>query len=288
MGTYKKPKSRLHRDFVYLQHDTVLNSLSAFEAGTVDEIIQKATDASDRSLEGGIGKGPVKVSGGRKKQLQVQEELVLKRTHFSAFEAWYQRMRADEAIGEFDAWDRQVRDALEVGDTILFTADVVLSPLHMVFATYSSFVKSSSTPGSVFTLSASEAAEARKTAKMIEQWITGGGGQRSTAVYFKPFGIDQPRIVGRLDDQYVIGGLDNIQGRFSVIAQVDTLLDGDERVSAIRVLRDVPPTPLEVETAREALTEMIEAATGLGVQMNEQDITFSSPAVLIRPLAIYK
>jgi hypothetical protein len=24
MGTYKKPKQRLHRDFVYLQHDTIL------------------------------------------------------------------------------------------------------------------------------------------------------------------------------------------------------------------------------------------------------------------------
>jgi hypothetical protein len=123
---------------------------------------------------------------------------------------------------------------------------------------------------------------------MIELFITGGSGQRSTAVYFRPFGIDEPRIVGRLDEQYIIGGLDNIQGRFTVVAQVDTLLDGDDKVSAIRVLRDVPPTPLEIETAREALTEMIEVAGELGVQMDEQDITYSSPAVLIRPLAIYK
>jgi hypothetical protein len=31
--TYKPPKRRLHRDFLYLDYDTIINSLSALEAG---------------------------------------------------------------------------------------------------------------------------------------------------------------------------------------------------------------------------------------------------------------
>jgi hypothetical protein len=260
MGTYKKPKQRLHRDFVYLQHDTILNSLSAFEAGKIDEIIQKTADATDRNLEGGLTKGPVKAGGQRKKQFQVQEELILTRTYFSAYDSWFQRMRLDEAIGEFDAWDSEIRNAFDVGDTIIFASDVQLSPLHMIFATYSSFVKESQAPGSVFKMTNAELAEAKQTAKMMEPWITGRSGSRSYAVYFKPFGIDDSRIVGRLDERYIIGGLDNIEGCFTVVAQADSLLESSDNVSAIRVIRDVPPTTLEIATAREALTEMIEPA----------------------------
>jgi hypothetical protein len=115
----------------------------------VDEIIQKISAATDKGLEAGVQKGPIKAGGSRKKQAQVQEELVLTRTYFSAFEAWYERMAADEALGEFDAWDIEVRDAIDVGDTIRFQADVVLSPLYHVIAAYTSFVKDSSNPASV-------------------------------------------------------------------------------------------------------------------------------------------
>jgi hypothetical protein len=288
MGSYRKPKARLHRDFVYLQHETILNSLSAFEAGKVDDIIQKTSAATDKGLEAGVQKGPIKAGGSRKKQAQVQEELVLTRTYFSAFEAWYERMAADEALGEFDAWDMEVRDAIDVGDTIRFQADIVLSPLYHVIAAYTSFVKDSSNPASVLKLSGPEAAEAKRTARMMEQWVTRSSGQRSTLAYFHPFGINEPNIVGSLDDKFLIGGLDNVQGRFTVVAQVDTTLEDENTVSAIRILRDVPPTPMEIQTSREAFTHLIEPAKELGVTITEDDITFSHPTILIRPLAIFK
>ncbi len=115
-----------------------MNSLSAFEAGKVDEIIEKTSEATDKGLEGGIGKGSTKVSGNRKRQAAIQEELVRRRTWFSAFESWYDVMRSEDAIGRFDKWDLEVRSELEVGDTLEFTADVQLSPIHLMFATFSS------------------------------------------------------------------------------------------------------------------------------------------------------
>jgi hypothetical protein len=61
MSGYRKPKARLHREFVYLNHDTVLNSLSALEAGKVDEIIEKTSEAREGGLSASVTAGPVVV-----------------------------------------------------------------------------------------------------------------------------------------------------------------------------------------------------------------------------------
>ncbi len=87
MSGYKRPKVRLHQEFVYLNYDTVINALSAFEAGKVDEIIEKASKAQDGGMDAAIAIGPAKVGGGKKRQSTIQEELTRTRTWFSAFDA---------------------------------------------------------------------------------------------------------------------------------------------------------------------------------------------------------
>ena len=82
MTGYRAPKKRLHREFLYLNHDTILNSLSALEAGKVDEIIQKVIEAKEGGFEGSVGAGPVKGDGGKKKKASIEEELVKTRTWF--------------------------------------------------------------------------------------------------------------------------------------------------------------------------------------------------------------
>jgi hypothetical protein len=52
-----------------------------------------------------------------------------------------------------------------------------------------------------------------------------------------------PKVVTRR-----IAGRGDAEGRYTVIGQVDTKLKGEEHVSAMRVLREAPSTPLEVTT----------------------------------------
>jgi len=289
MGKYQAPKRRLHRDFVYLNDDSIINSLSAFEAGKVDEIIEKTTEAIDRGLSGSLGVGPAKAEGARKRQAEFQEELVRKRTRFSSFEAWFQTMTAAEAVGRFDIWDMQVRDALRSGDTIEFDARIELTPLHMMFATFVSYVRSAGTAGSPFEQKGQQLAGLKKTARMMESWTEGPGGRPSLMVDMQPTsGLDGPRLMARLDENYVIGGFDRVQGEYHVIAQVDRVLRNDEQVSVIRVLRDVPPTPLEMNTIKTALKNMVSAAGNMGLSLNEDDLEVSHPTVVVRSLAIYK
>ncbi len=101
MGEYKKPKKNLHREFVYLNHDAILNSLSAFEAGRIDEIVEKTTEATEGGIDGSLGFKGAKIGGARKKQGTLQEELVRTRTWFSSFESWHSKLIEEDALGTF-------------------------------------------------------------------------------------------------------------------------------------------------------------------------------------------
>lgn len=121
--------------------------------------------------------------------------------------------------------------------------------------------------------------------------MSGRDGRRNIPVYLLPGGVDSPRIVARLDEKFVIGGLDWAEGTFTVVAQVDALLRPGQEESVIRVIRDVPPTPKEVETITEAMSHFVEPSkesAQLGVEMLPSDLTFSHPTVVVRPIAIYK
>ena len=118
--------------------------------------------------------------------------------------------------------------------------------------------------------------------------MAGPAGRRNLPVYLLPGGVDKPRVVARLDEKFIIGGLDSAEASFRVVAQVDVILRPGQQESLIRVIRDVPPTPKEVETITEAMSHFVEPSKELGVEMLAEDLTFSHPAGLVRPIAIYK
>lgn len=211
-----------------------------------------------------------------------------RRTWFSGFDAWYRALKEHEAIGTFDQWDIEVINELAVGDTVEFQADILLSPVHKVLATFMSYVSAAGTPGSPFTAAPKEMQEAKKIAKAMEGWMSGRDGRRNLPVYLLPGHQPTPRIVARLDEKYIIGGLDAVEGTFTIVAQVDSILKEEQEESVIRIIRDVPPTPKEVEVIIEAMSHFIEPSRQLGVEMSSSDMMFTHPTVLMRPIAIYK
>jgi hypothetical protein len=273
---------------LYLNHDTVLNSLSALEAGEVDEIIRKVVEAKEGGLEASVGTGPVRGGGGKKKKATIEEELVKTRTWFSAFEAWHTYLTESEAIGTFDAWDSDVRAALSVGDTLEFTAQLVLSPVHKLFRTFLAFASSAAKPNNPFSQKGAELQETKQSARLITSWMGGRDKPTHLPMYLRPGGVAEPRIVAGLQDAYLIGGPEDVEGTFTVVGQVTALLAGDDVESTIRIIRDVPPTQSEVDTINEAMTGFIEPARELGVEIDASDIAIPAPAVILRPIAIYQ
>lgn len=288
MSGYRKPKTHLHHEFLYLNYDTIINSLSALEAGKVDEIIEKFSEAREGGMDGTLGYGPAKLAGGKKKTATMEEELRRTRTWFSAFEAWFQHLDGAGAFGELTSWDLETRDEIGIGDTVKFIARVSLSPVQRVFLTFISFANESSNPDSPLKQPAAKMAETKRMARMVSGWMKGRSESKSLMVYMAPFGIDSPRIAARLDETYLIGGTQAVEGEFTIIAQVESLIQLGESVPAIRVVRDTPPTPLETETITASLQGMAEMASGLGVAVNDSDLTLQYPGVILHPIAIYR
>lgn len=287
MTGYKRPKKRLHREFAYLNYDSIVNSLSAFQAGQVDEIIQKTSEAQEGGLGGKLGTTGMNVSASKKKQATIQEELVRTRTWFSAFDSWLKILEEQEALGSFKMWDTDVRNELSIGDTIIFQAELGLSPIHKLFAVYTSYAESTKT-GNIFNIQPKQIPQLEKTARMMEGWISDKDGSKSFLTYFQPVGSSQPRIIGRLLDRHLINGLDGIEGKHTVVGQVSSLLESDDTQSVLRLLRNAPPPPKEQETVTEALTYFRGAGEKLGIDVTPDDISFSAPDVLVHPIAIYK
>ena len=288
MSGYKKPKIRLHHEFVYLNYDTVINALSALEAGKIDEILERVNEAREGGIDASIGYGSSKFGGAKKKSANVEEQLTRSRTNFSAFDAWHARLDEAGAFGELEDWDLDTRNQVEVGDTVKFRAKVSLAPVQQVLLTFMDFAKQAGDPNSVFKQPTSELAKTKKTAAQMSSWMGGRDGKRSILTSVAPLGIYAPRVFARLSEEYLVGGTQLVEGEFVVIAQVEQLIDEGTAVPAIRVLRETPPTPMETETITNALQNFIEPAAALGVVVTPGDITLEYPGVLVHPIAIYR
>ncbi|MGW9157614.1 DUF6414 family protein [Microbacterium sp. NPDC055665] len=288
MSGYRRPKVQLHKEFLYLNHETIINSLSAFEAGKVDEILEKVSEAREGGLGGTVGYGPVKANASKKKASNVEEELTRSRTNFSAFEAWSHHLTEASAFGELDAWDVGTRNEIAVGDTIRFKAVVSLSPVQQLFLTFIDYANQAADQNSIFKQPAAQLAETKKQARMMAGWMRGRGEGKSIMVSIQPLGVPAPRVSARLDEDYIVSGTQSVEGEFTVIAQVESLINEGEAIPAIRVLRETPPTSKETDVITEALAGFIEPAAALGVELTMDDITLRYPGVVLHPIAIYR
>jgi hypothetical protein len=132
-------------------------------------------------------------------------------------------------------------------------------------------------------LSGKDLTDARQVAKLMQSWMTG-----AWPVYCSPLGIDDPKVIARLEEDYFNAPLDRVEGRYTVVGQIDAVLTGDDRVSVIRAIPGSPPTKLEVDTTVEALGNFVESAKTLGVTLEPDEFVHRAPAVVIRPLAIFR
>jgi hypothetical protein len=104
---YRKPEARVHRGFFYLNDETVINSLSAVEAGKVDEVLARVNTAREGGVGGGIGIHGAKVEGAKKSTSEFEEEMVRTRTRFSVFEIWRENLVSKKALGFFEVGARR-------------------------------------------------------------------------------------------------------------------------------------------------------------------------------------
>lgn len=288
---YRAPSEKVHRGFLYLDDETVINSLSAVESGKIDEIVAKVNSAREGGFGGGVGIHGAKLEGAKKSTSAFEEEMVRTRTRFSVFEIWYQSLRDGKALGTFDGWGPDALDGVKSGDTLEFRASLEAAPLQTLLRSYLWFAEKAKEQGHMF----SQKGDDLKTTKEAERNIRMILGDRDAEdedeeiiVLATPLGDEGPRVAMPIKRRWMIGNLERLGGEYSVVAQVDRLIGESEELLALRLIHDVPATPMEIDALKDALKHFIKPAEEMGVALSDNEATITGPAMWLEPIAIFR
>lgn len=288
---YKRPSKQLHRDFFYLDDEVTINSLSALESGRVDEIVSKTTTAREGGFSGDVTIPVVKagIGAGRKSSSEIEEEMVRTRTRFSVFDAWYQLMADKKAFGTFDGWGKSALMGVEIGDTVEFRAELSLGPLQTVLRLYLWFAEQAMKKGTLFSQKGAELKETEVGARTARQFLYGVSGDNDDVpILATVVGEDGPPVLITASKSWPIGRLGELSGYFGVIGQVSQIIPDKEEYPVLRLTKDVAPTPLEIQTLKQVVEQYVEPAKALGVDVEPGESVISGPALVLKPIAIYR
>lgn len=289
MAGYNAPRTRVHRGFVYLDNETVINSLSAIESGQVDSIIAKIAQAREGGLSGGLnasfaGAG-ANLEGGKKATSSFEEEVVKTRTHFSIFEAWYQKLKSDKALGTFEGWGESVLEDVEPGHTVEVRGELQIVPLQTLFRLFRWFAGQASDKASPFAQKGEELQSTRAGLKNMNMLL---GGTEEVLAMLRPLGDDGPLVAVVLDNRSLISDLGRLDGIYSVIGQVERVLGEEDTWPTLRLTTDAPATKLEQDTLSSTVSNFIDPAEALGVKITSDEAELRGPALLLRAIAVYR
>jgi hypothetical protein len=287
MAKYNKPDKRIHRGFYYLDDETVINSLSAVEAGKVDEIVSKVNSAREGGFGGGVGLYGAKVEATKKASSEFEESIVRTRTRFSIFELWYENLRSSKALGTFEGWDDSILAEVQAGDTVELKARLQLAPLQTVFRLFLWYVGLAKSQGTMFSVKG-EALKDLKQQEQILHMMIGDDEKLGTVALAKPTGDAGPLVVLPMTDQWMIGELGNLSGEYTVVGQVEHVLQGDEEFPALRIIHTAPSTPRELTMLKELIPDFVEPAKAFGLEVSESDAGIKGPALWLHPIAVFR
>lgn len=286
MGIYKQPAKKVHRGFVYLDDETVINSLSAVEAGKIDEVVAKVNSAREGGFGGGVGIQGAKVEGAKKSSTGFEEEMVRTRTRFSVFELWYQGLLDQKDLGRFDGWGEDALDGVKSGDTVEFRAVCEAAPLQTLLRLFLWFADKAKSQGHFFSQKGDELKETKEGERNIQAILEGNGDE--IVVLATPLGDVGPKVGMSIKREWLIGNLGRLGGEYTIVGQVDRIVEANEELPAVRLTQDVAPTPLEVETMKEALQTFVDAAKALKIDLSDNEATIQGPALWLEPIAIFR
>lgn len=287
-GTYNPPKARAHRGFAYLDTDILINSLSALEAGKVDEVVEKINLAQERGLSVGLKFGVSGVGASadasQKGSESLQAEVIRRRTRFSIFEIWHKALREKQAIGTFSGWGSGSLTGVTAGDVVELRGTVELVSLQTAFRLFLWFVNQVRNKNPLFATGANlnELQAQEKTIKFML------GERDEMTALFTPQGEPGPRVAVTFFQDWLIEPVGRWNGTYTLIAQVEEVLAEGDTWQTMRIIDDAPLTQLERETVEKAVAPFGESIGAFGLTLDPETTKVDGPALVLRPIALYR
>lgn len=285
---FHPPLARAHRGFAYLDDDIVINSLSALESGKVDEVVEKINLAQERGLSVGakVGADSAGLTAGAstKGTESLQAEVIRRRTRFSIFELWYEALARRKAIGRFNRWGGDALAGVEVGHVVEIRGRIEIVPIQTGLRMFLWYVNEVREGNALFTsgtdLPALEASE------HIVKFMIGKRDELNATL--TPFGETGPKVGITFLNEWIIESVGRWNGVYTLVAQVEEVLDEGESWQTMRIIEDAPLTPLEETTLNDAIAPFGDALTAFGIELDETPTKLMGPAIVLRPIALFR
>lgn len=294
MSSFKKPKSSVYKRFLYIDENEVFNSLSGIEGGSIDEILQRMGEEGDKGLDLEVGAnvptiGSAKARSSKKKSQSLEEEIRRKRTVHSATVTLLDKLHEKEAIGIIEGrYTPEVYEQLEENMPLQFEAEVRVHPLHQLV----SVVRAWAEMAQEFGFGKKETNEFTSIARKLEAAFHGRDKNRQTLVVFAETDRDDPEysFVLPIQASSLLVPFDDFAGRATFVTQVDHMVEEGEQVLAARIIRNSPVLPAERRMMLEMLPALQElrGESGIGLTISEEDILLNKPAIILKPICIYR
>lgn len=225
---------------------------------------------------------------GKSKTRKYEEEILGKRTEHSAISLLLEKLQGTDGIGSIGSYTPDVHEQIEEGERYEFRAGIRLHPFHR----FVSVAQGWSEVGENLEQDPKEVEGLVEVAMQAEQLFHGKNKKQKDLVVFAEPGGAAPeyKLVVPIRRSGLRVPLDEFAGRATFVAQVERKLRGDDEVLAARIVRNAPVLPAE----REMMLDLTSALTDspqspvLGLDIDEADVLLREPALILKPLCIYK
>jgi hypothetical protein len=293
---FKKPERKARGKFssyLYLDAEQTVESLSALEGGLIEDMrgITEEESTGGKGIRGDFGYGPAKIGGNLSKdqKMRHEEEVLRKRTGVSRITTLLGKLREMGALGSIgEQYNAEVYEAVEEGELYEFRATIRLHPFHQVIDVSRSWDEANQNLDDP-----QEAKEFGGMVEKIERAFYGRHKPREALAVFAEIESSSPeyKLAMSIKQGNILVPLDEFSGEATFVAQVHRKLTHGKKYQAARLVRR---TPVLAATEGELLLRMVPILQGLpgvreeGIIVSEEDVILKEPAMVLKPLCIYK
>jgi hypothetical protein len=121
-------------------------------------------------------------------------------------------------------WSPEILNDVQPGETVEFKAMLDLAPMQTIFRMFNWFATQARTQGSLFAQKGEEL-KSTKEAERVFRALAGEDENLESVVLAKPTGGEGPPVAMQLADRWMIGELGHLSGEYTIVGQVDQILE---------------------------------------------------------------
>lgn len=293
MEGFKKPDRKARgkfSDFLYLDGEQTADSLSTLEGGLIGELrsVSEEESSNGKGISGGLSFGGVGVSGNfaKDKRMRYEEEVLRKRTGYSQVTTLLEKLRELGALGTISEYTPEVYGQVEPGELYEFKAEIRLHPFHQFVSLVQGIAQSQKDWGV-------EDDDLDEIARQAEDAFYGKNRKRTTLSVFADIegAEDGYQAAMSVKKDNILVELEDFSGSATFVAQIQRKVAEGQKVPAARLVRKTPLVPPAEQQLMIELLPMLSNAPemdDLGLEAREEDILLRHPAVIMKPLCIYR